>query len=183
MLEVYLKLAIFQKQLSNHFDSNFCKKIPSLSLFLCVFYVKYWLCSPYGVDAPKNDLVFLNELNIVITKSSAFPEYFSEFAMEGRMKLMDHLWYLSERLVPFCLFSDKTNTLEKQSVRQKLLKNVSDETRSEMSIPDFDPTKTSTYQLQDFVGPNSWTFLEQVSSLHESFQKPVHPEILMSEMF
>ena len=130
-----LKLAIFQKQLLNHFDSTMFKKISSLSLFLCVFYVKFWLCSPYGVDAPKNDLLLLNELNFVITKSSVFPEYFFEFAVEGRMKLMDHLWYLSERLVPFCLFSDKTNTLEKQSVRKMLLKTVSDTTRSEMSSP------------------------------------------------
>ena len=85
---------------------------------------------------------------------------------------MDHLWYLSERLVPFCLFSDNANTLvntlEKQRVRQCLPKSVSGEMSClELSIPEFDPKKSSTYQLQDFVGPDSWTFLKLISSMYD----------------
>ena len=37
----------------------------------------------------------------------------------------------------------------------------------ELSIPEFDPTKSSTYQLQDFVGPDSWTFLKLISSMYD----------------
>ena len=67
--------------------------------FLCLFYIEYWLCATVGVDAPKSDLNFCKDLSFIIAKPSSFPEYFAEFAKEGRTKLMDHLWYLSEKLV------------------------------------------------------------------------------------
>ena len=164
-----LKLTLFQQQLHNSFSEGFLKKVSLLSLFLCLYYIVPWLSASVGPDAPKNDLELLKDLSYVISKPSLFPEHFHEFASAGRNKLMDHLWYISERLVPFCLFSEKVNTQEKQKVRQAILRYTTDgqsavDTTFNMSMPDFDPAKSATYQLHDFVGLDSWTFLKLVST-------------------
>ena len=158
-----IKLTIFQDQLSDQFSLEFMKKISSLSLFLCLFYVKTWICAPVGVAAPKNDLNLLKDFNLILAKPDNYPEYFTEFALAAQNKLKDHLWYLSERLVPLCLFSDRTLVSEKQAVRRALLKYRFSEAGPNMSMPVFDLEKSTTYQLQDFIGPDSWTFLDLVT--------------------
>ena len=117
-----LKIAIFQRQLENAFDSIFLQKISSLALFLCLYYVKPWLCAPIGSEAPKLDLLLIRDLQKIIESPTKYPVHFCDFAVKSQAKFLDHLWYLSERLVPFCLFTDSTTTAEKQNVRQALLK-------------------------------------------------------------
>lgn len=158
-----LKIAIFQRQLQNVFDLELIEKITSLALFLCLFYSKSWLCAASRTDAPKMDLMLIKDLQKVINIPEKYPKYFGEFADKVQTKFADHLWYLSERLVPLCLFSDLTTVQEKQSVRQALLKFQGMDTSRNMLMPCFSLSASSKYQLKDFVGPDSWTFFQLLS--------------------
>ena len=84
---------------------------------------------------------------------------FGEFAPKCQQKLMDHTWYISERLVAFSLFSEKTTIMEKQNIRKALLRCSAENATPFMCLPSFDVNHCDTLQLQDFVGPDTWTFL------------------------
>ena len=84
--------------------------------------------------------------------------------MASQAKFVDHLWYLSERLVPFCLFSETTTIAQKQNVRVAMLKCKEEAAGENMCIPSFSSEKSDKYQLQDFVGPDSWTFFKLISA-------------------
>ena len=85
---------------------------------------------------------------------------------------MDHLWYLSERLVPLCLFSDNTLTSEKKVVLKAVLNSSKKPASNEMCMPEFRTECSTTIQLKDFVGPDSWTFFELLSLNHTDSDQP-----------
>ena len=79
-------------------DSN-----QNLATFLSFFYVKFWLCPTNATDALQLVLVFLKLMEE--TKTKLKDPGTIKMVEAAYVKLKDHLWYLSERLVPPALFS------------------------------------------------------------------------------
>ena len=159
-----VKIALFQSQLKESFDIAFLKNVSQLALYLCVFYIKWWLCSPKGCEAPQMDLILIKELTDVSNHPENYPKLFQDFALASRSKVLDHTWYLSERLLPFSLFSEYISDVEKESIRKALLKCRFKEAGPNMCLPLLQPDRCNKYQISDFVGPDSWTFLYLMTS-------------------
>ena len=82
--------------------------------------MKFWLCSTNATDAPQLDLDLLKLLEEAKTKIRD-PETIK--MMEAAyIKLKDHLWYLSERLVPLALFSARVADRDKKKMANAMLK-------------------------------------------------------------
>ena len=79
-----------------------------------------------------------------------------------------HLGYLSERLVPFALFSDHVPSSEKKKMRSKILKNQRPVKTKIQEMPYSD--KFSNKFLYDFIGHDSWTMF-QLLGIDSSFVK------------
>ena len=109
-----LKIALLRHHLTDVYDEEFLEDICSLAFFLSLYYVKPWLSCQKAAESPKMDIQMIKQFQQVIKQPGKFSTRFVEFAIVGQKKLMDHLWYLSERLVPLCLFSDSTPTSEKK---------------------------------------------------------------------
>ena len=73
------------------------------------------------------------------------------------IKLKNHLWYLSECLVPLALFSAMVADRDKREITNVILKYQNQAHPDCQQMP-----KTKDFGaklLKNFVGPDSWTFL------------------------
>ena len=105
-------------------------------MFNAMFYVKAWLSVVSAVDAPVNDLQLWHDLNIYSKTDSSVAE--AAIAVLNR-----HLWYLSEEIVPFALFSDFVSDSEKRQIARRLL-TVRQTEPLETGIPMFPQLNAST---------------------------------------
>ena len=80
--------------------------------FYSLIYTKFWLSASVGVDAPYNDLNFY--INLV--KFSAIDRTVADTAL----KFQFHIWYLTQELVVFRLFSNKLDMATKIRMAEKL---------------------------------------------------------------
>ena len=137
----------------------FLENVSTLALFLSIYYVTPWLCCAIASEPPKMDLMLFKKFQRVIDNHKKYPKRFQEFSVLCQSKLKNHLWYLSERLVPLYIFSENTTSIEKKSIQQALLKFENHNSSTEMCMPDFESKAFTSFQLKDFVGADSWTFL------------------------
>ena len=73
---------------------------------------------------------------------------------QAPIKFENHLWYLSERLEPFSLFSDKVDTDENQLLRRAVLKVESLPPSAQQQMPY--STNLCGKSLKNFIGQDSW---------------------------
>ena len=101
--------------------------IHNLSIFISIFHVKAWLTCTDASNAPTNDLELMKKLlkteEGMKANPSSYPAIFLELTRLAREKLQNHMGYLSERLVPFALFSDHVPISAKKKMRSAMLKN------------------------------------------------------------
>ena len=76
------------------YESDFVDKLRRINQFIALFYVPAWLKCSIGVDAPINDLEFLQ--NMIEYRSDDHVVADSAFK-----KLSSHKWYLNEETVAF----------------------------------------------------------------------------------
>ena len=153
-----LKIALFRHQLGDVYATEHLEKIYNLSIFISIFYVKPWLTCTDASNAPANDLELMKKLlkteEQIKANPKLYPELFLQFAYLAREKLENHLAYLSERLVPFSLFSDTVPLAVKRKIRDVMLKNKSDGENEPQRMP---LSRTfSNIHLYDLVGKDSW---------------------------
>ena len=75
------------------------------------------------------------------------------------VKLKDHLWYLSERLVPLALFSARVADRDSKEMANEILKyrnQARPDCQQMLETEDF-----GAQLLKHFVGPDSWAFLNR----------------------
>ena len=109
-----MKITLFRHQLRDIFDDGVLDMIQELAVFLALFYVPYWLRCTYSADAPKLDLDLLIKLEEGMKKLPT--PLMKEMAEASYKKMKDHLWYISERLVPLALFSPNVSDTEKCAI-------------------------------------------------------------------
>ena len=155
-----LKIALFRKQLKGVYGDQL-KDIFSLAIFISVFYTKSWLTCTNAAEAAFNDLELLKTLintEEAITKNpKSWPSEFLPLIKEARIKLVKHLWYLSERLVTFAFFSDYVTHTDKKNMRDALLE-FSPSTNTHQLMPD--SRYFGVKSLKDFIGSDSWTMFK-----------------------
>ena len=133
-----IKIALYRNQLQQTFSEEKLLEITSLALFLALFYTKAWLTCTNTSDSPINDLKLLKNFIKIeeMTKERRviWRAEFPSFVVGARKKFENHLWYLSERLVPLSLFSNNLHVAEKQQLRKTMIKfeNATPSAKQEM---------------------------------------------------
>jgi len=154
-----IKIALFRDQLVDAFDKAFLDNVVELAIFLSLFYVRYWLTCTSPADAPQNDLKLLCLLEEASVKlPTAGMKAMAKASLE---KFNNHLWYLTERLVPFALFSSRVSNVDKEEMKNQLKKyHMSTDLSASLNLQQCMPEKDkfSGTPLKTFVGPDSFTF-------------------------
>ena len=156
-----IKIALFAHQLNDVFEKWFLDMVKELAIFLVLFYVKYWLCCTSAPDAPILDLNLLQQLEKA--HSSIKDAQFQRYIEASMKKLKQHLWYLSERLVPLSFFSIRVDNCTKSQMAKEMLVYDGTTAGSTMDMPITDQgVKFSSMKLKNFIGSDSWTFFKLI---------------------
>ena len=134
--------------------------IQNFNTFLTLFYVKFWLCSTNPTNSTQLDLNLLKHLEEAKIKVGD-PETI-KMVETAYLKLKDHLWYLSERLVQLALLSARVLDRDKKEMANAILKyqnQARPDCQQMLETEDF-----GAKLFKDFVEPDSWTFFKL---LHE----------------
>ena len=89
-------------------------KLKRFAIFICLYYIRYWLLSPMASDAPFVDLKLYKDM-------LEFEQHDPQISHAVRNKLNGHTWYLGEEYAVFNLFSNYVPDQTKQKIVQKLL--------------------------------------------------------------
>jgi len=154
-----LKLNLFQDQF--HLTKHKTLACLEFVLFVTLLYVKVWIKCSYSSDAPLNDLAFIQSLK----------EYriVNETVSEAPLAAMQrHMWYLSQELTPFGLFSDSVSVQMKREMAVGLLKEESDPDTYERLVKYCGREDINGKTLDYFIGPSSHLFFK-VLNLNTDF--------------
>ena len=132
-------------------DLEFCEEykesLERFVKFCSLVYMPYFLASSFGADAPLNDLnlfKLLNDYDLVDP----------EVSIAALVPLKRHLYYLTEELVVFSLFSNKLDDDTKSQIATKLLTferpDQFEPEKPHVKCPDINSA------LDSLVGPKSW---------------------------
>ena len=137
------------------------KQLEKMTLYIVFVYLRSWFTAPLLYSAGTADL----ELQQRMRK---FSRVHKKLAEVGETVLQRHTWYLTEELLPLCLFSPgPPDTLNK--VAQLISK-----------LPDYDlplqkptlPTILPGSSLPDFVGPRSTLIFKLLKVSHSFLSSP-----------
>ena len=138
--------------------------IQNVATFLFLFYVEFWLCSTNATDAPKLDLDLLKLLKEAKTEVRA--QGTIKIVEAAYVKLKDHAWYSSERLVPPTLFSARVTDRDKKEMANAILKYENQVCPDCQQMP---KQKILGQNLKHFVGPYSWVCFELLHGKEPAF--------------
>ena len=141
-------------------DSN-----QNLATFLSFFYVKFWLCPTNATDALQLVLVFLKLMEE--TKTKLKDPGTIKMVEAAYVKLKDHLWYLSERLVPPALFSARVADNDKKEMANAILKYENQARPDCQQMPETEDFGAKF--LKHFVGPDSGILFELLHGKEPAF--------------
>ena len=110
-------------------------------------YIPYFLKSSIGADNSFNDFEMYKQLFM-------YRKIDSVLADKALALLDRHGWYLTEQLIPLCLFSNKVNTSTKSLIAAKIL-SFSPPKNYKLGKPNFQKVNSAT-ELVDLVGENSY---------------------------
>ena len=139
------KMFAFQEVLD--YDVEDVSALRRFVLFNVLLYAPQFLSAGVGADAPINDLVFFKHL-------CKFRSIDAELSATALNVLRRHLWYLSQEVVIFSLFSNKVSNDEKSRIAARLL-TFPVPSEFPLGQPEF-PDILENTQLVDLVGPKSW---------------------------
>lgn len=153
------------------FSSQQQQKIARFVKFVAFCYVPWWLTAPVPSTAPKNDLLLIESLMWYKNTDAIC-------ANAALKAFANHLWYLTEELVPLALFSSNVEHGTKQQIAQKMLqldrRSCSKRFGCGFGKPNFpDISKAETMDLSVFVGEDSWSFFELMKVEAEFLSKSV----------
>ena len=96
--DIFILNRKIQKELPNNLITTLkqVNLIERFVKFVSLIYVKWWVKCPLAADSPINDLEFLSSIK-------SYSDNTISSAAEKAIK--NHLWYLTEELVPLAIFS------------------------------------------------------------------------------
>ena len=136
------------------YESDFLAKLHRINLFIALFYVPAWLKCSIGLDAPMNDLTFLQDM-------ISYKEEDPAVADAAFNKLSSHQWYLTKEIVAFSFFSQHSSLTNeiRESMALRLLSIVPPQ-KYRRGVPLFKRNIDKHSQLLDFIGPETWFIFE-----------------------
>ena len=146
------------------YDADTIAELRRFVVFNVLIYAPHFLSASVGSDSPYNDL----KLFKLLSKFRTIDGDLSDTALNV---LRRHLWYLTEEVVVFSLFSGKLFSDEKSRIAAKLL-TFSVPDHIECGKPEF-PDLLEKTQLVDLIGPKSWFLFLKLKVGYEWLQKNV----------
>jgi hypothetical protein len=107
-----LKLYIFKDQFD--LNSKEEKALKDICCFIVKCYVQAWFSSPNAIEAPLNDILFLNKLE-------EYKLHIKRVADVALKKIINHLWYLNSECVTFSIFDDRVDNSTKLKMAERIL--------------------------------------------------------------
>ncbi|KAK3910427.1 Carbamoyl-phosphate synthase large chain [Frankliniella fusca] len=131
------------------------------SKLFSIAYIRMWFNAPLPAQSPRNDLASLQFLYQNRKEGSHW--------MAALQKFVEHLWYLSPKLVPLALFDDKLSVEEKKSIASALQTGGKKGSaaclpRAKVELKD----SVMNLKLRDFVTADSVKFFE-ITKISSSF--------------
>lgn len=135
-------------------EDDISDALKRICIYICLIYVKFWNRTPCTIDAPANDLLFIQQLYL-------FKQVDEEIAQAAINKFKDHLWYLGEELTTLALFSDHVPVSTKNKMRARIRDGETIRVESSLRFIMDDNTDFASIGLEEFVGRRS-NFLFQL---------------------
>ena len=137
------------------FGSNQPPKMERFVTFVTFVYIPWWLTCPLAADAPTIDLLLLRRLHEFVEVDAVAPH--------AAIKAFNrHTWYLTEEVVPLCLFSEDVTDDVKAEIAGKLLKlpqsNPLNWHGAGFGKPALPVIEENVREIHSFFGPDSWKF-------------------------
>ena len=161
------------KKSSPVFKRGQLEKIKEFVKFSIYNYVPWWFKSPIASSAPYNDMMFINAIMVY----SNINDDCSNAALKG---ISNHLWYLTEELVPLSLFSNAVDDNMKQKMANKLLSQEKQffasrhgNSHGKPNQPAMPSELNTESDLTIYVGPSSWSFFQATACSTDFMYKPV----------
>lgn len=153
-LKIFMFLKFFQLSQQDMVSLTF------FCLFVVRFYVKAWTRCTHAVEAPKQDLNFLKQIQTYATVDPQISEVILK-------KFGYHLWYLSEETIALAFFDDTVSIEEKREMRDTLRAQTpkNDDTRVfRLIIKSHLMSNLQQWKLSDFITENTIAFFERFGS-------------------
>ena len=141
-------------------------KLKKFVQFVVYCYIPWWLTAPVSSGAPGNDVKLINTL-------LEYQQTDPTVATAALKAFSNHMWYLTEELVPLSLFSSSTSDETKQLLVDEIKKHSESSSRckkvgTDFGKPCFPEIPTKKVCLKTFVGPDSWAFF-RIAKINPSF--------------
>ena len=154
------------------FAKNQLPKLIRFVKFAIFCYVPWWSTAPVSSSAPYNDLLLLK----------TFENYrnIDKISADAAIKaISNHLWYLTEELVPLALFSSSVSDSTKAKMVEKLQevdkricsKRLGPTAYGKPAMPKL--PESFDVDLSHFVGEDSWSFFHILNFGYEFLDHPV----------
>ena len=145
------------------------EKLTRLCKFVVAVYVLWWITCASATDAAEHDLLLLKVI-------SSYKEVDGQIAETAFIAFQRHLWYLTEEMLPLCLFSPNISHDIKGSVAKAILRSSKNDDFVKRKgtgfgkpiFPKVDINTISLMELEDFVGPDCWKFFK-ITGISSSF--------------
>ena len=146
------------------FEEETLSDLKRIGLYAVKLYIPHFLTSSTGVDAPYNDLNLYKNLE-------KFKQVEEDLAKEVLKVLGRNLWYLTEIIILFSLFSSRMDDDMKSRIAAKLVSLTPDDT-IQFGLPTY-PDLTPTMELSVLITGKSWKFFNITGTGSEWLTKPV----------
>lgn len=139
-----LKIFLFREEFK--LSAREINGLRQVCIFLVKIYLKAWFNAPSAIQAPHNDLTFMQDL-------IEYKAVNSSVSKAACSKMINHLWYLSEQLAIISLFDDNVPLPIKQKMIQALNKNEinSDPKKKKFEIGQENLEIVLSFDLSDFI--------------------------------
>lgn len=143
-----LKIFLFREEFK--LSAREINGLRQVCIFLVKIYLKAWFNAPSAIQAPHNDLTFMQDL-------IEYKAVNSSVSKAACSKMINHLWYLSEQLAIISLFDDNVPLPIKQKMIQALNKNEinTDPKKKKFEIGQENLETLLSFDLSDFISKKS----------------------------
>ena len=141
-----MKMALLIRQLT-YLSDEVVKKVKRLSIFISLYFVRWFLQSSVAVKATTNDLATIKEMHLLA-------EFDSGIARVVLKSVSRHTWYITPRFAIFSIVDEDLEDSVRMTMASKLLSTEIPE-EFQVGYPELVDLETKP-NLTDLIGPESW---------------------------
>lgn len=154
------KVYLFREQLN--LEAHIRDALKRVCVFISIIYAKFWNDATSAVDAPVNDLIFMQQLDV-------YKIYDNEVAQTAINSFAEHLWYLGGELITLSLFSNQVSSAIKNKMRRRIQSDLSNRDEQSLRFIMDDNILFEDLSLEDFIQPSRSFFLFKLLEVSPEF--------------